>query len=77
MCPEGVDPEVWDRYMIGTRSFDALYATGARCPSNPDPDAAKCLCAVPKEKICKYWWALGGLASKIGGAIKTTFEGIK
>ena len=71
------DPELMRRYAQGCRAYDDLWATGARCPSNPDPDAAKCLCAVPREKICRYWWALGKLAGEIGGAIKKTFEGIQ
>lgn len=69
-----VDPH-WQRYLQGTKAFEALWATGARCPGNPD--GVKCTCAIPKDAICKYWWALGGLAAKIGVAIKETFEKIK
>ena len=71
--PDGVDGELWRRWVQGARAFDDCYQTGARCPGNPNRDAARCLCAVPKDKICRYWWALGDLAARIGGATFRTF----
>ena len=74
--PEGVDGELWRRWVQGCRAYDELWSTGARCPGNPNRDAARCLCAVPKDKICRYWWALGDLAARIGGATLKIFLGM-
>lgn len=59
------NPELWTRYLAGSRAFDERYSAGERCPSNAT--GAKCLCEKPEKKICQIWRAVVGIAEKIGG----------
>jgi len=63
-CPEGYDPDLWRRYLQGARAIDDVWAKGERCPGNPE--GLPCKCAVPKETICRYWWAIADIAAKLG-----------
>lgn len=75
--PEGVDPETWNRCIAGCRAFEELFASGARCPGNPN--GARCTCGSPqpKERICRYWNGIEELVRIIGGATKEAFLRIK
>ena len=64
--PEDVDPELWRRYLAGCKALERKWATGERCPTNPD--GARCRCQRPATDICRYWIGVESLAKQIGGA---------
>ena len=66
LTPPGVDPELWQRFLRGTKAFDNLYGAGKRCPSNSD--GARCICLIPQKDYCKYFIGVVALAEEIGGA---------
>jgi hypothetical protein len=75
MTPPDVNPELWSRYLKGTRAFDNLYGAGKRCPSNPD--GARCTCLIPQKDYCRFFVGVVGLAEQIGGGTLEIVQGIK
>ena len=75
--PPGVNEETWRRYLAGTRAFDDLHASGARCPGNPQGVRCTCGSPTPKERICRYWNGIEELVRQIGGATKEAFLKMK
>lgn len=63
------EPELWSRYLAGSKAIDDLFSKGYRCPSNAT--GVRCLCGgliPPKKDICRYWVAVEKIAREIGGA---------
>lgn len=60
------NPELWGKWLQGSRAFDTLWGAGERCPNNQR--GARCRCTAPSGAICKIWVRLSEIAEKIGGA---------
>jgi hypothetical protein len=75
MTPPDVNPNLWSRYLRGTRAYDDLYSSGQRCPENPA--GARCMCLIPRKEICRYWVGVVALAEEIGGATAEIVKGIR
>lgn len=65
LIPSGVAPQLWLRWLKGTRAFDDLWGQGQRCPKNPA--GARCRCSVPGPRYCQIWTRLEELGRQIGG----------
>ena len=65
--PSDVDPELWLRYMKGSRYLDDLWCSGQRCPANPEPDKIKCKCFA-ESNYCNAARRVEEIAAALGGA---------
>ena len=74
LIPEGVSADLWLRYLKGSRAWDELCKQGHRCPGNPD--GIRCLCLLPKDKICLIWARVAELAEQVGGWTAEHVEGM-
>lgn len=75
MATENPDPELWAKWLRGTRAFDTLWGAGERCPAN-GKRGARCLCAAPSAGICKIWVRLAEIAEGIGGTTAEMVRGM-
>ena len=72
--PPDINPDLWRRYLRGSKAVDDLYSAGKRCPSNPL--GARCQCLIPNAQYCKFFLAVVGIAEEIGGVISETVKKI-